>query len=375
MLQADNLVKTFDTPQGVVRALDDVSFRLEEGETLSLVGPSGCGKTTCLRMIAGLETPDTGRIAIGGEVVFDSSARINVPTFRRPIGMVFQSYAIWPHMTVFENVAYPLRVGRERLSKSQLRERVAAVLRVLQIEALIDRNATALSGGQQQRVAVARALVREPKLLLLDEPLSNLDAQLRETMRFEFREIFARTGITAVYVTHDLGEALVLSSRINVMNHGNIVQTGEPRDVFFQPRDPFVAEFMGGGNIFRGRVCALDCGSGERTGTLDLGFARLRCRLVDGFDVGSEVMIAVRPSDISIGPSGTVDADGETIAGRVEMAAFVGNAIEYRVQIDAHDRQLRIQAPYSAGSAFFPEASEVSVAISGLSCAVIPLRD
>ncbi|MGE0253581.1 MAG: ABC transporter ATP-binding protein [Alphaproteobacteria bacterium] len=371
MLQVDNLLKTFSTSHGVVRALDSVSFALGEGETLSLVGPSGCGKTTCLRMIAGLETPDGGTISINGETVFDAAAGINVPAFRRPIAMVFQSYAIWPHMTVYENVSYPLKVGKERMSRAQMRERVLEVLRILRIEALIDRNATALSGGQQQRVAVARALVRRPKLLLLDEPLSNLDAQLREAMRFEFREIFARSGTTAVYVTHDLGEALVLSSRINVMNHGQIVQTGAPRDVFFQPRHPFVAEFMGGGNIFRGRVSSIDGGADGRTGELDLGFARLRCRLVDDIDIGADVMIAVRPSDISIAPR----ANGSGIAGTVQMAAFVGSSIEYRVRIDAHDRQLRIQAPYGADSDWYPEDSEVSVAISGLTCAVIPVRE
>jgi iron(III) transport system ATP-binding protein len=375
MLRVDNLAKSFTTAHGVVRAVDSVSFALGEGETLSLVGPSGCGKTTCLRMIAGLEVPDRGIVSIDGQAVFDGAAGINVPAFRRPIAMVFQSYAIWPHMTVFENVAYPLKVGKPRMTRAEIRALVEDVLRVLRIEALIDRNATALSGGQQQRVAVARALVRRPKLLLLDEPLSNLDAQLREAMRFEFREIFARSGVTAVYVTHDLGEALVLSSRINVMNFGKIVQTGAPREVFFQPRHAFVAEFMGGGNIFRGWVSAVDAGDGGRTGELDLGFARLQCRLVEGIGVGTEVMIAVRPSDIRIGPRANGGGSGSGIAGTVRMAAFVGNAIEYRVQIEAFDRQLRIQAPHGADSAWFPEASEVSVAISGLSCAVIPLRE
>ena len=210
--------------------IDGISFTIPEGLCYALLGPSGCGKTTTLRCVAGLETASSGRIEIAGTVVSDPGVGLFVPVHERPIGMVFQSYAIWPHLDVFENVAYPLRVRRRRVPRAEIEERVADVLALVGMAAMARRPATQLSGGQQQRVALARALVRQPALLLLDEPLSNLDARLRVNMRNELSELVARVGVTALYVTHDQAEAFALADRIAVMNAGHIVQEGTPRE-------------------------------------------------------------------------------------------------------------------------------------------------
>src|SRR5438552_9240906 len=216
-----DLVKTFADRRDRVRAVDGVSFQIEEGEFYTLLGPSGCGKTTTLRCIAGLERTDGGQIIVDGKIVSSHSPNVFVPPHKRDIVMVFQSYAIWPHMTVFENVAFPLRVSKQRVPRSEITRRVEAALALVQLEGYGGRMATQLSGGQQQRLALARALVREPKLLLLDEPLSNLDAKLREHMRAELRDIQRRLGVTTIYVTHDQIEALSMSNRIALMEQGH----------------------------------------------------------------------------------------------------------------------------------------------------------
>ncbi len=250
MLTITQLVKTFPPGRGErtgrVRAVDDVSFTVEEGELFTLLGPSGCGKTTTLRSIAGLETPDGGEIRIRDRVLFSSKQRIRVPANERGLGMVFQSYAIWPHMNVYKNVAFPLQVlpRRRRPGRKELRERVERVLAVVQLDQLASRQATDLSGGQQQRLALARALVMEPPLLLLDEPLSNLDAKLREDMRFELKRLQRELGITGIYVTHDQVEALAMSNRVAVMRAGKIEQVGRPREVYEAPKSRFVADFI-----------------------------------------------------------------------------------------------------------------------------------
>src|SRR5690606_29382058 len=243
MLTVTDLGQEFALQDGrVVKALDDVGFTIERGKFYTLLGPSGCGKTTTLRSIAGLEHPDRGRIVIDGTPVFDSARQILVPSNRRRIGMVFQSYAIWPHMDVFENVAFPLRVGNQRHREADIAERVRRTLATVHLEGFEHRPATRLSGGQQQRLALARALVIEPQLLLLDEPLSNLDAKLRESMRLELRRIQSELGITTVYVTHDQTEALAMSDTIAVMQNGRIVQQGDPQSIYSRPATRFVAE-------------------------------------------------------------------------------------------------------------------------------------
>ncbi len=239
MIEIKSLVKIFaDGDNAGVKAVNDISFNVEEGRFYTLLGPSGCGKTTTLRCIAGLEKANEGEILVAGKKVFSARDGTFVPAYRRPIGMVFQSYAIWPHMTVFENVAFPLRVGKERVSSAEVQKKVRAALSQVELGGYEDRMATQLSGGQQQRLALARALVREPQVLLLDEPLSNLDAKLRERMRFELRELQRRLRITTLYVTHDQIEALSMSNVIAVMNSGVIVQEGRAAGYLSPAEEP-----------------------------------------------------------------------------------------------------------------------------------------
>ncbi|HXE18595.1 MAG TPA: ABC transporter ATP-binding protein, partial [Castellaniella sp.] len=237
---------------GDVRAVDDVSLSVGRGELVTLLGPSGCGKTTTLRSVAGLEDPTGGSIALKGMLVYSASERRNMPVEKRGVSMVFQSYAIWPHMTVFDNVAYGLRV--RRMSANDIRSNVMRVLDLVQMRNFADRPASKLSGGQQQRVAVARAIAFSPEVLLFDEPLSNLDAKLRVSMRVELRELQKGLGITALYVTHDQEEALAISDRVIVMNAGRIEQIGTPEDIYRNPRTLFVADFVGNANVIRGQA-------------------------------------------------------------------------------------------------------------------------
>src|SRR5215510_9381867 len=246
-IEVENLEVYF----GAVPAVRGVSFTVTPGEQLTLLGPSGCGKTTTLRAIAGLEKPVAGEIRIDGTPIYSAARNINVPAEKRGLSMVFQSYAIWPHMSVFDNVAYGLRVRREEAAA--IKNKVMQALALVQMQALADRRASQLSGGQQQRVALARAFVFQPSVLLFDEPLSNLDAKLRADMRIELRELQHRLGITSVYVTHDLEEALAMSDRIVVMKDGLIEQIGPPGDIYNLPRNAFVADFVGSANLIRGR--------------------------------------------------------------------------------------------------------------------------
>ena len=348
-LTIQGLSKTYRSNDGDVQALRSVDIEVPQGEVVTLLGPSGCGKTTTLRSIAGLERPDAGEIAIDSQVVFNHSRGTNVPTHQRPISMVFQSYAIWPHMTVFENVAYPLRVGKEKVGKSEMEERVMRVLQMVQIPELLGRSATMLSGGQQQRVAVARALIKEPKLLLLDEPLSNLDAKLREEMRIEFKELFNRAQVSAVYVTHDLLEALVLSDTIIVMNHGRIAQQGSPREVYSNPQDQFVADFMGAGNIVEGVVKTSDTGPI----LVDVGFAELLVNALSEFTVGQRVLVAVRPEGIELSHQGSGSDRDTQVQCTIETEVFLGTYMEYRVALGDHRLRARTSVdmlPFGEGA-------------------------
>ena len=271
MLEIERLTKIFaNTTDTIAGGIRNASFTLEDGTFFTLLGPSGCGKTTTLRCLAGLETPDEGRVAVQGHVLFDSAAGVNVPMNRREVGMVFQSYAIWPHMTVAENVAFPLTVSKDRrYSRSEVEQLVDEALRTVDLAGFQSRPATRLSGGQQQRVALARSIVKTPRLLLLDEPLSNLDAQLREEMRVELKRLQRQIGITTVYVTHDQAEALTLSDQIAVIDHANVIQIGTPREIYFRPANDFVAKFVGSTNL-HGRQGRPDRGrhrgSGDRPG-------------------------------------------------------------------------------------------------------------
>ncbi len=264
MLKVAGLSTDYTDERGrIVNAARDVSFEVPVGRLFTLLGPSGCGKTATLRSIAGLERPKSGHIEVDGVVVYASANRIFVAPNKRNFGMVFQSYAIWPHMNVFQNAAFPLEVGRARRSRHEIREKVMRVLDTVGLEALAEREATGLSGGQQQRLALARALVMEPALLLLDEPLSNLYAKLRERMRFELKRLQHELKLTTVYVTHDQCEALALSHEIAVMNQGRIVQIGTPRDIYERPCNKFVADFVGTTNFIEGTVIAAENGGDE----------------------------------------------------------------------------------------------------------------
>src|SRR5487761_2605123 len=264
----------FDAQAGGVR---DVAFELPTGTFFTLLGPSGCGKTTTLRCVAGLERPDSGFVAVEDRVLFDSAHGVAVPMNQRGIGMVFQSYAIWPHMTVFENIAFPLRVAKQRrYDREEIRSLVDRALSTVGLAGYGDRPATRLSGGQQHRVALARAIVHRPQLLLLDEPLSNLDASLREEMRVELRRLQQQIGVTAIYVTHDQAEALAMSDLVAVMEHGRIVQLGEPRAIYFRPANEFVASFIGAANLLDGTAIEAVAAGGVGVVRLE-GGVRIAC--------------------------------------------------------------------------------------------------
>jgi len=322
---------------GRVLAVRGVTFSVAAGEHLTLLGPSGCGKTTTLRAIAGLEQPESGEIRIGGAAVFGTAPRVHVPPERRGLSMVFQSYAIWPHMTVLDNVAYGLRV--RRMPEAEIAERVRWALELVQMGDLARRSASKLSGGQQQRVALARAFVFSPAVLLFDEPLSNLDAKLRAEMRIELKELQHRLGITSVYVTHDLEEALAISDRIVVMRDGVIEQVGTPGEIYDRPRNTFVADFVGSANLIRGRHRP----DLERDGLVVLetaGGARVHGSAL-GRRIGAEPLFAVRTVHLRLSrerPAASVNV----WPARLRRRVFQGDFTQYHVDWD--DRQLVVRA-------------------------------
>jgi iron(III) transport system ATP-binding protein len=301
MLEVRALEKTYGADgRKLVKAIDAVTFDVPKGTIFTLLGPSGCGKTTTLRSIAGLETPDAGEIVVAGRTVFSSEQGIRVPASARGLGMMFQSYAVWPHMTVFGNVAFPLQVPRRhrQYSKAQIEAEVGRALETVALGGLEGREATQLSGGQQQRLALARALISKPPLLLLDEPLSNLDAKLREKMRFELKRLQAELGVTSIYVTHDQNEALALSHRIAVMDQGRIVQVGTPRDIYQRPRTHFVAAFVGTSNFISGRVLGPHASPQEFVIETPLG--NLVVNTPVPLRTGDPVTISVRPEYVEV---------------------------------------------------------------------------
>lgn len=348
-----------------VRAVDNVSLEVEQGEFFTLLGPSGCGKTTTLRSIAGLERPDGGTITVGDRTLFSSSEGIDVDANKRGLGMVFQSYAIWPHMNVFRNVAFPLEVEprRTRPSKAKIRERVERVLAVVELDHLSGRMATDLSGGQQQRLALARALVMEPPLLLLDEPLSNLDAKLRDGMRFELMRLQRELGVTAIYVTHDQVEALAMSSRIAVMRGGKVQQIGKPREIYSEPASQFVADFIGSSNFIPGRVVGKDAVGNYRVKT-EGGEALAKSQFE--FSDGDDVIVAIRPEGISL--EGTTETPGSEWSGVVETRAFLGEASDHIVQV----RGLKLRVRTNPSVSMSP-GSAVRVVLGAGACSALPV--
>jgi len=309
-----------------IRALDNVDLTIPANRIFTLLGPSGCGKTTLLRCIVGLETPDSGEISIGGDLVWSREKGIFVPPEERGLGMVFQTYAIWPHMNVFNNVAYPLQ--NRKTPAAEIRERVTKVLKFVQLEGFEKRPATKLSGGQQQRVALARALVAEPKVILFDEPLSNLDAKLREETRKELRRFLSELQITAVYVTHDRIEALALSDLIAVMKAGAIVETGNPRKIYFNSDHRFVADFIGRANLIKGRIATEE---GDHA-VIDTDMGPIVGLNSQQIQPGSEAFLCVRPEFMKLAQKDSGN-NRNVFKGKVQALIFVGEAYEGEIRI------------------------------------------
>jgi iron(III) transport system ATP-binding protein len=335
MLSVKKLFTEYPNDRGqVVKAAQDITFDVPEGKLFTLLGPSGCGKTTTLRSIAGLERPKSGEITVAGAAVYSSDKGVFIPPNKRNFGMVFQSYAIWPHMNVFQNAAFPLDVGSRKFSKKEIEERVMRVLTAVGLDEFAGREATKMSGGQQQRLALARALVMEPKLLLLDEPLSNLDAKLRERMRFELKRMQRELGLTTIYVTHDQSEALALSHEIAVMSEGRIAQIGSPRDIYERPRNKFVADFVGLTNFLDATVEAPDQSDNRYRVNSTIG--QLTVTSFDRFNKGAPVLISVRPEDIGLTEQ---RPDGiNVIEGTIDFKVFLGEYMDYQVKVG--DRQV-----------------------------------
>ena len=369
MLEVSELVKTFSAARAErtrrVLAVDGVSFDVAQGELFTLLGPSGCGKTTTLRCIAGLEVADRGEIVLADRVLFSSERKVRVPASERGLGMVFQSYAIWPHMNVYSNVAFPLQVlpRRRRPSREEIRRRVERVLTTVKLDRLASRRATDLSGGQQQRLALARALVLEPPLLLLDEPLSNLDAKLREEMRFELKRLQRELGITAIYVTHDQVEALAMSNRVAVMRDGAIEQIGRPRDVYETPSSRFVADFVGISNFIEGKVVARDNG----VYSIETPDGELRVESDAEFPVGSAVIVAARPEHIALEVGHANGSAPNRWRGRVAARAFLGESVDHLVAVGSSEIRARCNASIS-----IPEPTDVTVTFKQEACSLIP---
>ncbi|SEG92800.1 iron(III) transport system ATP-binding protein [Thermomonospora echinospora] len=313
-------------------AIDDISFTAREGEFLTLLGPSGCGKTTTLMSIAGLVQPTRGSITCGADVLFDSQRSIDRPPERRNCGVVFQSYAIWPHMSVADNVAYPLRL--RKVGKAEIAKRVQEALAMVELAALAERYPHQLSGGQQQRVALARAITYGPGVLLLDEPLSNLDAKLREQARIWLKEFQTSVGLTTIFVTHDQDEALALSDRVIVMNDGHIEQVGTPEEIYQRPASPFVASFLGSANLLAGTVLGT-AGGLTQVRLQDSG----QTVSVGADSLAGDVLVMIRPEDVELF-SDTNAADHATLQGTLASRTFVGSS--YRYIIDCGGQKLSV---------------------------------
>ncbi|WUD77859.1 ABC transporter ATP-binding protein [Streptomyces sp. NBC_00510] len=377
MLTVESLKKSYEETGGRasrrkaaegtrVYAVGGVDFEVHDGELFTLLGPSGCGKTTTLRSVAGLERPTEGRVTLGGRVLFDARQGVNLRANRRGFGMVFQSYAIWPHMTVFKNVSFPLEVmpRAKRPGRQEIEERVQQVLEVIELGAYAGRPATKLSGGQQQRLALARALVTRPELMLLDEPLSNLDAKLRESMRFELKRLQRELNLTAIYVTHDQSEALVMSNRIAVMNEGRIEQIGKPREIYTKPATRFVAEFIGTSNFIEAKVVGVD---GDEV-VVDTAPGRLVARKVERVpSVGDTVLISIRPECVDLSTDRRGDVPNE-LSGRVLTRAFMGDVVDHIVGVG--DLEIRNR---SNPNLSIPPGTEVHFSIAPDKVTLVPV--
>jgi iron(III) transport system ATP-binding protein len=329
-LIVEDLRMTYPTAEGPVDAVRGISFTVEPGEFYTLLGASGCGKTTTLRCIAGLEQPNGGRISIGESVVYSQSERVMEPPNRRDIGMVFQSYAIWPHLSVYSNVSFPLVLGRRRLPRKQVREKTMRALNLVQLEGLAFRPAPLLSGGQQQRVALARALVAEPKLLLLDEPLSNLDAKLRGEMQLEIKNLVKSVGVTTLYVTHDQTEALTMSDKVAVMRDGILIEEDMPRNIYLRPRSAYTATFLGETNLIAGKVVKSSAGNGMCQVESTIG--RITCPAPHQSGKEQEnIWVAYRPEGVNI--TAENPRRENVFLGDIKAVIFTGDQVIYKIGV------------------------------------------
>jgi ABC-type Fe3+/spermidine/putrescine transport system ATPase subunit len=340
-VRIQNLTKRF----GDVLAVDRLNLEIREGEFFTLLGSSGCGKTTTLRMVGGLEKPDAGAIYLGDRCLVSAAEGMFVKPERRDMGMVFQSYALWPHMTVFENVAYPLKL--RRVKAAVIRDKTRAALELVGLGGLEERPATALSGGQQQRVALARALVFSPRVLLLDEPLSNLDARLREEMRRELKALQRRVSVTVLFVTHDQMEALSMSDRVGIMNRGRLEQVGAPEEVYYQPATPFARDFLGKVFALAGKIVSSgDAGCAVKLKDLaapPISVRSSRAAPESGWTAGQDVMVAIRPEQIGLAISAS-DGNPNVLPVVVQASQFLGDRYEYTVAVGSESRVLTAPA-------------------------------
>ena len=334
ILKVKNLSKNF----GKVKAVQDVTFEATEGKVLSLLGPSGCGKTTTLRCIAGFENPDQG------EIYLDNRKITPFPPEKRGIGMVFQNYALWPHMTVYGNLAFGLQI--KKVPKPEIDKRIKIVLSMVQLDGYESRYPRQMSGGQQQRIAMARALVFEPEIMLLDEPLSNLDAKLREEMRFEFTELQRKLGITAIYVTHDQAEALVISDKIVILNHGKIVQSGSPKEIYSNPKNKFVAGFIAVSTFIDGSVDSFLEGKKNVVVKSDDGFMINGTN--DNLSIGQRVSVVMRMNTIKfIQNESKVEKNKVNIfRGKIIQSSYLGENIDYKIKLGKWEVRTSVEAKY-----------------------------
>ncbi|HEY4134292.1 MAG TPA: ABC transporter ATP-binding protein [Alphaproteobacteria bacterium] len=338
MVRLQNIKKQFQSEWGQVFAIDNVNLEIQPGQLVTLLGPSGCGKTTTLRCLAGLEKPDEGVITIGSDTVFSSAEGIALPAYRRRIGMVFQSYAIWPHMSVYENVAFPL--DGTGLKGSEVKRRVETALELVGLLEMAKRPAPQLSGGQQQRVALARALVAEPEVLLLDEPLCNLDAKLRVSMRSEIRALQKRLGITTVYVTHDQQEALAISDVVVVMSKGRIIEMGAPGELYERPKHRFTADFIGAANLVPLAAVPTRLDAGRWQAATPFGVVHLAQDERRGMTMAGGLLM-IRPEQVRVSTVAPAEKDN-TWPAKIVSATLLGNFTECVVDLKGHEIMAQI---------------------------------
>ena len=353
-----DLVKIFGSGKDTVIAVDKVNLEVKEGELVTLLGPSGCGKTTALRMISGFELPTSGKVFIDGEDV------TTTPPNQRPTTMVFQNYALFPHMTVYQNIAYGLKIHRE--AEKDIRERTEKTINLVGLKGLHDRSPSQLSGGQQQRVSLARSLIMEPKVLLLDEPLSNLDAKMRVSTRLEIRKLQQRIGITSIYVTHDQEEAMTLSDRVVIMNAGKIQQIGTPQEIYAHPVNYFVADFIGKANFLEGKVANI---LSNKEIEVDIKGVKYKIYIPENtFTEGERVLLIIRPESVELEPK-----KSDALNGVIRQVIYLGSRMVYEIEMDKNLLIVEITNPQE--HKVYSKGEEVTIILKEKSLHVIPYEE